>query len=277
MRKFIILTIAACAILACNDAADKGVMTKNGFRLVNHTNKGGQKPKPGDWVLMQTYAHIKDSLMLDSQRDFGGPQESELVDEAAFLGRVPSIYDALMLMGVGDSATVYEPLDSNAMNYVPASLKDATEVRYTIVLMKITSKAEKEKEQAAAAAVVPQIIQDYNAGKLTSNMKITRSGLKILVEEAGTGAQVKAGEKVEVQYRGYLRSGFEFDNSYKRRQPLSFVTAAGQMIPGFDEGVQQLKHGAKAYLFIPPHIGYGAQEKPPIPPNSELIFYIELL
>jgi len=72
--------------------------------------------------------------------------------------------------------------------------------------------------------------------------------------------------------------GTEFDSSVDRGQPLSFVLGAGQMIPGFDEGVAGMRVGAKRRLIIPPDLAYGPQGRPPlIPPNAELTFDIELL
>ena len=281
----LILAVASCAVTACQGEPDT-IITKNGFRFINHTNKGGQKPKPTDWVLVTTYAHIKDSLMLDSNRDFGGPQESELAFEDKLYGKVPAMYDAIMLMGLGDSATVYEPLDSFALTYVPEGLKDAKEVAYTIVLLKITTKEEKEKagpqgnELTALAGYQTKtqaVIQDYMAGKLAGKLKTTPTGVKILIEEAGNGSQVGAGEVVQAHYWGSLTSGQMFDNSYERGQPISFTTASGEMIKGFEDGIMQLKHGAKAFIFIPPSQGYGDNSKGPIPPNSELVFYLEVL
>lgn len=278
MRNFLVLTLLACLLHACN--GPETITTEHGFRFINHTNKGGKKPKPGDWVVVQTYARIKDSLMLDTQRDFGGAQESELAKADQIQGKIPAMYDAILLMGVGDSATVYEPLDSAAMNYVPESLKDATEVAYTMVLVKLTTPEEKIGTRKRNAEAIPSVISDFKAGKLNNKLKKTNSGLKILVAEEGNGQPVVAGEMVNVEYYGAeVSSGRIFDNSVDRGQPLMFVTGAGQMIAGFDEGVQQLKHGTKAYLFIPAALGYGETGQPQanIPPNADLIFYIEVL
>jgi peptidylprolyl isomerase len=72
--------------------------------------------------------------------------------------------------------------------------------------------------------------------------------------------------------------GTEFDNSYDRGQPFEFQLGAGGVIPGWDEGVQGMKVGGRRQLVIPPQLGYGAQGSPPdIPPNSTLVFVIDLL
>jgi len=104
------------------------------------------------------------------------------------------------------------------------------------------------------------------------------SGLKILIEKEGTGRKPKAGEWVQVHYTGYLPDGTKFDSSYDRGQPIGFQVGKGRVIAGWDEGIMQLKEGAKAYLFIPSHLGYGERGAGGvIPPNSDLIFKVELV
>ncbi len=93
--------------------------------------------------------------------------------------------------------------------------------------------------------------------------------------ELGTGAEVKDGSKVSVQYRGTLVDGTEFDSSYSRdNTPLDFTVGAGQMIPGFDYGVKGMKVGGKRKITIPPELGYGDRETGSIPPGSTLIFEV---
>ena len=92
----------------------------------------------------------------------------------------------------------------------------------------------------------------------------------------GDGAQAKAGQHVTVDYRGWLTNGTVFDESYARRQSFSFDLGAGQVIKGWDEGVVGMKVGGKRRLIVPPAAGYGAQAVGPIPPNSVLIFDVEL-
>ena len=104
-------------------------------------------------------------------------------------------------------------------------------------------------------------------------------GLKITDEIIGTGVEAKAGNAVAVNYIGTLTNGTKFDSSYDRGQPFSFVLGAGQVIKGWDEGVAGMKVGGKRKLVIPQSLGYGAQGagNGVIPPNSTLIFEVELL
>ena len=103
----------------------------------------------------------------------------------------------------------------------------------------------------------------------------TASGLQYLVLTQGSGESPKATDEVTVNYRGTLLDGTEFDSSYKRGQPASFVL--GRVIPGWTEGLQLMKPGAKYRLFIPPQLGYDLHARPPIPPGALLIFEVELL
>lgn len=106
-------------------------------------------------------------------------------------------------------------------------------------------------------------------------MKKTASGLLYKVEKAGTGDAPKDSDTVVVNYKGTLADGTEFDNSYKRGEPLSFRLDG--VIPGWTEGLKQIKKGGKITLVIPPELAYGTTGVPGIPANSTLIFDVELL
>lgn len=106
----------------------------------------------------------------------------------------------------------------------------------------------------------------------------TPSGLKYTDVQLGTGATAQAGKTVSVHYTGTLTDGKKFDSSRDRNQPFTFALGTGQVIKGWDEGVAGMKVGGKRRLVIPPDLGYGARGAPPvIPPNSTLIFDVELM
>jgi peptidylprolyl isomerase len=118
-----------------------------------------------------------------------------------------------------------------------------------------------------------QASQGANMDKYTT----TVDGLKMLDEKVGTGQEVKTGDTVTVNYLGTLENGVKFDSSYDRNAPFTTQIGVGQVIKGWDEGIVGMKVGGKRKLIIPADLGYGSQSAGSIPPNSTLIFEVELL
>ena len=124
---------------------------------------------------------------------------------------------------------------------------------------------EKEKSEAALE-------------KLAAGFEKTDSGLRYQIIQKGTGAKSAKGKNVSVHYKGQLEDGTVFDSSYDRKQPIDFVLGVGQVIKGWDEGLQLMNVGDKARLVIPSHLAYGSQGAGGvIPPDATLIFDVELM
>ena len=103
---------------------------------------------------------------------------------------------------------------------------------------------------------------------------------ELIIEDiiVGQGAEAVKYSIITVNYTGWLEDGTKFDSSLNPgREPLRFTLGAGQMIQGFDQGILGMKVGGKRKLTIPPNLGYGSQDKGIIPPNSTLIFELDLL
>ena len=112
--------------------------------------------------------------------------------------------------------------------------------------------------------------------KKKAEVKETPSGLQYVIEKEGTGAQPTATSEVTVHYTGKLLDGTVFDSSVNRGEPATFPL--NRVIPGWTEGLQLMKEGAKYTFFIPSDLAYGAQGVPnAIPPHSTLIFEVELI
>jgi FKBP-type peptidyl-prolyl cis-trans isomerase len=105
----------------------------------------------------------------------------------------------------------------------------------------------------------------------------TDTGLEIEDIECGDGETAEEGDLVTVHYTGTLEDGTKFDSSLDRDEPYPFNLGAGMVIPGWDEGVAGMQVGGTRKLTIPPDLAYGEAGAGPIPPNSTLIFDIELL
>jgi peptidylprolyl isomerase len=111
----------------------------------------------------------------------------------------------------------------------------------------------------------------------TTGANVTASGLRYKIIEEGTGVSPDSGDVVSVHYSGWLRDGTKFDSSVERDEPITFTLGQGMVIPGWEEGIKLLKKGAKAKLIIPASLAYGERMMGQIPPNSTLIFDVELV
>ncbi len=138
--------------------------------------------------------------------------------------------------------------------------------------MKEKQAAEKAKQAAKNLAEGQAFLE---ANKTKEGVKVLPSGLQYKVIKEGTGEKPTAEDKVKTHYRGTLIDGTEFDNSYKRDKPIEFSVTG--VIKGWTEALQLMNVGSKWELYIPANLAYGERGRPGIPPNSTLIFEVELL
>ena len=123
-----------------------------------------------------------------------------------------------------------------------------------------------------------QTLETKKFEQIKEGMQQTPSGLYYKITKQGEGKRAEKGNVVAVHYSGKLVSGQEFDNSFRRGQPIEFPVGIGQVIRGWDEGILLLKEGDAATFLIPPDLGYGARGAGGvIPPNAWLIFDVELV
>ena len=133
---------------------------------------------------------------------------------------------------------------------------------------------EKQKAESQKAISEGKAFLEENAKK--EGVVTTKSGLQYEILTEGTGKQPKATDTVRCHYEGSLMNGSVFDSSYKRGEPAEF--GLSQVIPGWTEGVQLMKEGAKYRFYIPYLLGYGENGAgSSIPPYSTLIFDVELI
>ena len=277
-------------------AACKKSKTASGFAYTMHKEGTGAKANVGDAVFYDVILKGDDSTLFSTIKE--GQQAKSLLEDPK---SNPEIFykvtmEALSLLKIGDSATFTVPLDT--FKTKPAGLEKAKVASLTIMLRNIKSKKDVESRQAELKALAEsiqaakpvfiarakgvadsttKIAKDFAAGKLPANVKELPSGLKIAILKEGTGAMPKKGEIVLVNYYGALKTGVKFDESFTRGEPINFPIGGGQVIPAWDQGLMELKEGTIAILFVPAALGYGERATGPIPANSDLVFYVELL
>ncbi|MCH8815650.1 MAG: FKBP-type peptidyl-prolyl cis-trans isomerase [Chloroflexi bacterium] len=130
---------------------------------------------------------------------------------------------------------------------------------------------------ALVAAIVLAVFAILDDGGGESGLFQTASGLRYRELAVGVGPVPEPGDTVSVHYIGRLEDGTEFDNSFERGAPIEFVLGTGAVIPGWDEGVALMNMGDRFELIIPPELAYGEAGREGIPPNSTLIFDMQLV
>lgn len=278
MRFMLFAALLALCCFGCQK--EKKLKTPDGIEYIQHTDLGNKKPNPGDYVYFHAQIRDGERVIRSSRQDGVDPVMQIPVSEEP--GREPSpVESVLKLIGIGDSVTVLIELDS--LQQQQMGFTEGNIMYYDVVVTSIETEEERQarfdvvrKREPEIAGKVSATIQQYNGGQLASEIKTTESGLKYIIHEEGSGDLPAPGNNVSVHYYGSLTNGTMFDNSFSRGEPISFPLGMGRVIQGWDEGIALLKPGGKATLFIPGNLGYGEQGSPPnIPPNAELVFYVE--
>lgn len=134
-------------------------------------------------------------------------------------------------------------------------------------------------QQSAAVVVADGDNQRANLADALSEASNGSVVERLVIDDVrlGTGDPVEEGDTVVVHYVGTLQNGIEFDNSYTRGDTFSFKVGAGRVIAGWEQGILGMQVGGQRILVIPSSLGYGAAGGGPIPPNSTLVFAIELI
>ena len=241
-------------------------------------NKDSAQVQTGDALLMQCQWALKDSIL----QPFVPIQV--LVEESNYKS---DVNNAFRMMHVGDSATFIFDADTFFYHMGIEKPFEGKELYLTFKLNERISKAEVDAIMAEQEAQYNAYIEEKRAKEdslmqnyiAKNKIKVapTASGLYFIPKKAGKGAQAMAGQKVAVNYVGKLLDGTEFDNSYKRGEPIEFVLGQGRVIPGWDEGIAMMKEGEKAVLLIPSKLAYGENGNQVIPPFSPLVFDVELV
>jgi peptidylprolyl isomerase len=249
---------AAAATNPTQPVQGNAMTTSSGLQYIELAAGTGPAPKPGDIVSVHYTGTLTDGTVFDSSYKRGEPIKFPLGR-----GRViPGWDEGIALMKKGGKARLIIPPklgygERGAGGVIPPNATLVFEVELVDI-------------QAGVASAPTKV----DAAKYIT----TPSGLKYYDLKVGDGPSPTKGQKVNVHYSGWLTDGTLFDSSVERGQPFSFTLGAGEVIPGWDEGVATMKVGGKRQLVIPPNLAYGAQGAGGvIPPNATLIFEVELL
>jgi len=258
---------------------------ENGIYFKETKKGSGAIPEKGSFIQTDLVATALFGGKFIDTYDEGKPYDLEVGTGQLGLG----FEYAIAKMKSGGKATVIVPAklafgDKGVQGYIPPFSPVVFEIYIKKIISADEMKAKREKEAAEAAAEAQKMAAEEQA-KIDAYLKAnnitatpTQSGLIFVDVEPGTGEAALPGEKVKVHYTGYLLNGKKFDSSVDRGQPFEFTLGQGQVIPGWDEGIAMMRVGGKAKLIIPSRIAYGARGAgADIPPNSPLVFEVELL
>jgi len=303
IKRILPIAVLGAALISntgCNNDGDFKKFKGIEYKIVSH-GTGKQFLKVGDIVEFNILAKADTMVLGDSRKQQGGKPAVMQVSETTNSGQWQAVFTKLH---VGDSAIVQISCDTILKNLPPSQtqlppwLKKGNKITINLSVVSDKTKEDYQKEmaakqaqdqadeKAAAAKQLPMDDQQLQAYFAKNNIKPqkTASGLYYTIQKPGSGPQIAKGQTVSVMYTGKTLAGKAFDSNvdtsighHGPSKPLVFKVGVGQMIPGMDEGIAQLKKGSKATLYLPSTLAYGSRAAgPDVGPNSILIFDVEV-
>ncbi len=271
--KIAVLALVVVSMISCNK--HKVTTTPDGDRIQFHENKkSGKFAKDGDIINFDLEIKTaKDSLLRSSYKD-GAPFNAPIA-KGPFKG---SFENGLYHVGEGDSATIFVSADTlfKLMGQpVPPEIGKGSDIRFIVRMHKVQSQEDFKKEAAEKKANEPKIIQEFVSKSMKGAIKAGEGDIYYTVSAPGTGDFIKNGDEVKVKYIGKFIDGKIFDQSGDGSIPVK--VGAGGVIPGWEMALRTMKKGSKGTYIIPSSVAYGEQGSGPIPPNSPLVFEMEVV
>lgn len=279
-------------VLACHNYDGQ---TEHGYDYWHHLNSGGEKPAFGDEVYVYFQIRTRDTLLFTSANRALG-MRTVLQDPSLNPIKKPDpVADVLPLMSAGDSVTVVMKV-TEEMRVAPG-LETADLLYYDVVLRKIIPAGSKEtydaKEAEEEASLArPDFRQAVEMHPEAAEILLelahfkgnyehlgitTKSGLWYTVLEKGVGNKLSKGEVAQLKYMGCLSDGIVFGENFTEDSSFSFTVGQGSVIKAWEETLSIIRPGGKAFIAVPPNLGYGKLGKAPfIEPQDTLFYYFEL-
>ena len=271
MKSILIALFSVVFIFGCSNNPDS-VTLKSGLKYNDIKVGTGTEAKNGDLIEIQFKGWIiKDSSDLFGDWSVDSTKKADLIADSYAMNQpmkfvlgtesfIKGSEEGIVGMKAGGQRAIVVP--SN-LAYGPQGMGPIPPNTSIKVLIELVSTKE---------AVVAKM-WDVDS----TLFKTTASGIKNVIIQEGEGELVGKEKQATVHYSGFLLDGTKFDSSVERDEPFTFVAGVGQVIPGWDEGVQLMKKGSKARFIVPANLAYGDRDLGKIPPNSTLIFDVEVL
>lgn len=285
MKKLLLLTLVFGVIFtSCNTKGDNQHSgydkSKTGLYYKFYEENQGDTPDVMELLDVVMSCTINDSVVIIPE----GRMIIQMM-EPMFAG---DIFEAIRMMHVGDSASFIVRTDSTFYTLfqspMPSEFSSTDIMRFNIRLNDFYPESEfasKQIEYMKKNFVEETLAAENELNKYFKDNKInatpTASGLYYVKTKDGDGNNPSIGQMVTVHYTGKLLDGTVFDSSVKREEVFQFVLGIGQVIPGWDEGIQMMSRGEKGVFYIPYYLAYGNTGSGPIPPFATLIFEVELI
>lgn len=286
MKKIFLLSLVlgvlftSCQQQTKTKSYDGYTQSSTGLYYNFYQQNEGENPQIMDVLDVMLSCSINDTAVLIPENRMILPMM-----ESLFAG---DIYEGFKMMHKGDSASFMVRADSTFITLFGSPMPNVFSIddlmRFEIRLNDFYPESEmqakqieymKENYSAETANAEQKLSEYFKNNNITA--KETASGLNYVITKEGNGEKPSVGTLIKVHYTGKLLDGTVFDSSVNRNEPFQFVLGIGQVIPGWDEGLQLLSKGSKAVLYIPYYLAYGDRGAGTIPPFSTLIFEVELI
>lgn len=284
MKKILLLSFVLCVFFtSCTEkkSNEDFLQTESGLLYKFHESNEAEMPEPMNLLDVYLSCKVNDSIVI-VPNNFMTMQLSDPM----FQG---DLFEGLKMMHKGDSASFIVRIDSTfytlfQLPMLPPEFSLEDVMRFDVRLIDFYDKDEfiakriqiiKETfpaETESSEAELKSYLSDNGI-----NVEPTSSGLYYIKTKDGNGEKPSAGTMVSVHYTGTLLDGTVFDSSIERNEPIQFILGEGQVIQGWDEGIQLMSKGEKGVLYIPYYLAYGDTGAGIIPPFATLKFEVELI